>query len=82
MNYRNINQASECEGISNNQYCNRCGRSVRFGSGWFVNRVPDFNDPQTRIANGWRYFEGDYVCAECDGDMSSDSVIIAPQNGS
>ena len=48
------------------QICNHCGRSVRWGSGWFVNRVPDFNDKETRIANHLAYPDGDYVCYECD----------------
>ena len=46
--------------------CNECGRSVAAGSGLFVNRVPDFNDIKTRIANGKRFPEGDYLCRECD----------------
>ena len=29
------------------EICNECGRSVRFGSGWFANRVPDLNDIST-----------------------------------
>ena len=48
--------------------CNRCGRSVGPGSGLFVDRVPDFNDYETRKANGCKFPEGDYVCRECDND--------------
>jgi hypothetical protein len=48
------------------EICNHCGRSVSFGSGLFVNRVPDFNDIATRIANGLIFVKGDFVCRECD----------------
>jgi len=51
---------------SQNQICNHCGEGVYFGSGRFVNRIPDLNGIETRIANGLRFPEGDYVCEECD----------------
>lgn len=50
-----------------NEICNMCGRSVAFGSGWFVNRVPDLNTQSEREAEGRSYPEGDWICAECDG---------------
>jgi len=46
--------------------CNHCGRSVAFGSGKFVNRIPDINDCSTRISNGLQFPFGDFVCEECD----------------
>jgi len=46
------------------EICNHCGRKVRFGSGWFVGRVPDCNPLEVRIANDRPYPEGDFVCAE------------------
>ncbi len=46
--------------------CNECGRSVKWGSGFYVNRVPDCNDVQTRIDMGKPFPEGDFICAECD----------------
>jgi len=49
-----------------NEICNMCGRSVAFGSGWFVNRVPDLNTKSEREAEGRPYPEGDWICAECD----------------
>lgn len=49
------------------EICNLCGRSVAFGSGWFVNRVPDLDTSSERRANGRPYPEGDWICAECDG---------------
>ena len=60
------------------QICNHCGRSVSFGSGLFVNRVPDFNDIGTRIANGLMYPIGDYVCIECD-EKNSDADYCFPE---
>jgi len=30
------------------EICNDCGRSVRLGSGWFINCVPDLNEPEER----------------------------------
>jgi hypothetical protein len=48
------------------EFCNHCGRPVHFGSGSFVNRVPDFNDVETRVANGLLFPLGDFVCDYCD----------------
>jgi hypothetical protein len=48
------------------EVCNECGRSVAWGSGHFVNRVPDLNDIETRREMGKAFPEGDYMCAECD----------------
>jgi len=52
------------------EICNHCGRSVSLGSGLFVNRIPDFNDVATRIANGLKFPRGDFVCIECDSKSS------------
>lgn len=52
--------------------CNHCGRSVAFGSGLFVNRVPDLNDISMRIQNDRIYPEGDFVCIECDSMESEE----------
>jgi hypothetical protein len=54
------------------EICNHCGRSVAHGSGLFINRIPDFNDTETRISNGLRFPEGDFVCRECDSKSSDD----------
>ncbi|MEW5842506.1 MAG: hypothetical protein AB1775_04510 [Bacteroidota bacterium] len=51
---------------NHNEFCNRCGRSVKLGSGWFVNRIPDFNDIQTRQEIGALFPKGDFICIECD----------------
>lgn len=54
------------------EICNECGRSVKFGSGLFVNRVPDFNDADYRKEMGRPFYEGDFVCIECDEKTSDD----------
>lgn len=55
-----------------NEFCNHCGRSVKFNSGLFVNRIPDFNDIITRINNGLRFPLGDFVCIECDEKINEE----------
>lgn len=52
--------------IKSVEVCNHCGNSVAWGSGRFVNRVPDFNDIETRIFYERKYSPGDFVCEECD----------------
>ncbi len=51
---------------STTEICTMCGRSVTWGSGWFVNRVPDFDSIEERKETGRAYPRGDYLCAECD----------------
>ena len=46
--------------------CCECGKSVTFGSGKFVNRIPVFDDYETRVEQKRPYPEGEWVCAECD----------------
>jgi hypothetical protein len=53
------------------EICNECGKSVAQGSGRFVNRVPDFDDAETRIEMGRPFPEGGWMCEECDGKYSS-----------
>ena len=48
------------------EICNQCGKSVAWGSGRFVNRVPSFDDEETRRENGYPFPKGDFTCAECD----------------
>jgi len=53
--------------FKNIEICNECGRSVKFGSGLFVNRIPDADDYRTRKEIMNKPFpKGDYMCAECD----------------
>ncbi len=63
------------------EICNHCGRDVSLGSGWFINRVPDLNDMQTRKENGLKYPWGDFVCIECDSKTSSDDYPAAQSSG-
>lgn len=48
------------------EICNECGKSVKFGSGRFVNRVPDCNSVEERQDNGKPFPLGDFLCQECD----------------
>jgi len=48
------------------EICNECGRSVKLGSGFFVNRVVDFNEIEDRVEIGKPFPEGDFICIECD----------------
>lgn len=54
------------------EICNECGQSVQFGSGRFVNRIPDFNTVEERRAMGKPYPEGDYMCQECEIAIEKD----------
>lgn len=48
------------------EICNHCGVNVSFGSGRYVNRIPDFNDIETRKDNNLDFPTGDFVCEQCD----------------
>lgn len=48
------------------EICNECGKSVKVGSGLFVNRIQDFNDWETRLEMEKPFPQGEYVCIECD----------------
>jgi len=52
------------------EICNRCGLSVAFGSGKFINRVPDLNDLNTKIFYKRQFPRGEYICVECDEESS------------
>ncbi len=45
--------------------CNQCGRSVAFGSGRFMYRIPDLHSVEERRAMGKPFPEGDYLCLDC-----------------
>ena len=57
------------------EICNECGRSVKPGSGNFVNRVPDCNTPEERKEMGRPHPEGDFVCAECDSNGNREEYL-------
>ncbi len=48
------------------EICNECGRSIKFGSGLFINRVVDLNDFETRQEKNKPFPHGDFMCAECE----------------
>ena len=48
------------------QICNECGKSVKPGSGKFVNRISDFNDLKTKKQMNKPFPYGEYICEECD----------------
>jgi len=45
--------------------CAHCGHSTAPGSGLFVDRVPILDDREERIAAGFEYPEGEYICRDC-----------------
>ncbi|MBP8960341.1 MAG: hypothetical protein KBG40_07950 [Bacteroidales bacterium] len=47
------------------EICNECGKSVKAGSGLFVNRIHDFNNYEARIEMQKPFPEGAYICIEC-----------------
>jgi len=55
------------------EICNHCGKDVSWGSGKFVNRIPDFNDILTRIDNNLIFPIGDFVCENCDNNSFTDN---------
>jgi hypothetical protein len=53
------------------EICNQCGRSVKPGSGWLVNRVPsDFGSVEGARVAGAPYPEGAWQCSECAEDVN------------
>lgn len=52
--------------FSSVEICNHCGKPVSFGSGLFINRIPDLNDISIRFDNGLKYPLGNLVCRVCD----------------
>ncbi|MBC8490153.1 MAG: hypothetical protein H8D45_29390 [Bacteroidetes bacterium] len=53
--------------------CNECGRSVKMGSGFFVNRIYDLNDIEARIEMEKPYPDGDFICILCDEKFSKNN---------
>ena len=54
---------------TNTEICCECGVSVAFGSGRYVNRIPECNDINTRKEMGRPFPDGNYVCWECDANL-------------
>jgi len=53
------------------EICCECGRSVKPGSGLFINRVRVFDSFDERVEMGKPYPEGDFVCRECEDKNSN-----------
>jgi len=60
------NRATVAPTNRSGELCNECDLPVAWGSGRFVNRVPDLNDVEVRCDMGKPYPAGDYLCEECD----------------
>jgi len=54
------------------EICNVCGDSVAWGSGKYVNRVPDGNTVEERIEMCVPHPEGDFICGECEEEMDQE----------
>ncbi len=65
--------------MSSKQICNECGRSVKFGSGLFVNRVSDFNDFKTKIEMNKPFPNGDYICYDCEEQINISNKVPKKQ---
>ena len=48
------------------EWCCECGKSVAWGSGLYVDRIPECNSPQERLDMGRPYPLGDFICINCD----------------
>jgi hypothetical protein len=48
------------------EICKICGKSVSFGSGLFVDRIPDFSTRQERVDGGDPYPDGEFTCRNCE----------------
>ena len=48
------------------EICVHCGKSVAWGSGNFVNRVPFYDTLEDRIEAGVECPDGEYSCGECE----------------
>ena len=58
------------------EFCNECGKSVRFGSGLFVDRIMDLNEIEDRIDMGKPFPNGDFICVECEIAISKRNNIV------
>ena len=56
------------------QSCAECGKSVKFGSGLFVNRIPIFDEYEERKAQGRPFPKGEYICVACDSEFEKELI--------
>jgi hypothetical protein len=54
----------------NKEICNECGRSVKFGSGLYINRVVDLNEFSDRIEMNKLFPIGEFICCDCDEELN------------
>lgn len=62
------------------EICNQCGRSVKRGSGWFVNRVPsDFGGVEAAMKAGTPFPTGAWQCSACGNneDIFSGALVYS-----
>jgi hypothetical protein len=53
------------------EICNECGKSVKLGTGFYVNRIIDCNEYGDKIEMGKPYPIGEFICIECDTKSST-----------
>lgn len=61
--------------LAETEICNECGRSVKSGTGLFVNRVVDFNDFEDRIEMFKPFPRGEFICPECEETMKEKEYV-------
>lgn len=54
------------------EICNECGKSVKFGTGLFVNRVIDFNSEEERKEMNKPFPKGDFICPVCEEEIQNE----------
>ena len=55
------------------EICNNCGKSVKLGSGYYTNRVPDLDTFEERTDLGKNFPVGAYLCTVCDKQIFGES---------
>jgi len=53
-----------------NETCNECGMSVSFGTGFYINRIIDFDDYAERLEMNKHFPQGNFICAECEEKLN------------
>lgn len=62
------------EKSKNKEICNECDRSVKAGTGLYVNRIMDFNDYMERVKMNKPFPEGNFICSECEDKLNKMSL--------
>jgi len=66
MDNNNLDKNKLLDTIGESEICSICGKSVAWGSGRYVNRLPDLIEKEIRLKMGRPIPEGDFVWPECD----------------